>query len=86
MDGTGCGVRRLLLSDGDGDGRRNEGTGLAGRVEGSFERQDWKEGMTLDIRSLKRFAMTRLERNGAVSSVCLKSMEKLFVQQSWGFI
>lgn len=49
------GVERWWLSE--GDGRRNEGTGLEGREEGSFERQDWKEGMTLDIRSLKRFAI-----------------------------
>lgn len=34
-----------------------EGTGFEGRVEGSFERQEWKEGMTRENRSLKRFAM-----------------------------
>lgn len=48
-------MERWWLSE--GDGRRNEGTGLEGREEGSFERQDWKEGMTLDIRSLNRFAI-----------------------------
>lgn len=63
-----------------GDGRKNEGTGSAGRVEGSLERQDWKDGMTREIRSLKRLAIFLffvLERNAA-------SRHKLFVLQ--GFI
>lgn len=42
-----------------GGGRRNEGTGFEGRVEGSSERQEWKEVMTRENRSLKRFAMSK---------------------------
>lgn len=38
-----------------GENRRNEGTGLDGSIEGSFERQDWKDGITRDIRNLNRF-------------------------------
>lgn len=40
-----------------GEGLKIEGTGSAGRVAGSLERQDWKDGMTLEIRSLKRLAI-----------------------------
>lgn len=57
-----------------GGGReRNEGTGFEGRVEGSFERQDWKEGITREIRNLKRFAMKdgRFLRNKLSVYVCM---------------
>jgi len=41
-----------------GEGRKNiEGTGLAGRVEGSLEQQDWKDGITREIRNLRRLAI-----------------------------
>lgn len=37
---------------------KNKGTGFDGRMEGSFERQDWKEDViTLEIRSFRRFAI-----------------------------
>lgn len=35
-----------------GESLKNEGTGLFGRVAGSLERQDWKDGITREIRSL----------------------------------
>lgn len=35
--------------------KKLEGTGFSGRVKESLERQEWKEAMTLENRSLKLF-------------------------------
>lgn len=55
--GRGGGEWRLITGWLTGESLQNEGTGLVGRVEGSLERQDWKDGMTREILSLKRFAI-----------------------------
>ncbi|CAL5326355.1 unnamed protein product [Camellia sinensis] len=57
-----------------GDSRRNEGTGSSGRVEGSLERQDWKDGITREILSLKRFAIFSLSLSKSVNFVSEKSL------------
>lgn len=52
---TGMSLVELLADD--EDCLRNEGTGSSGRVEVSLELQDCRDVMTLDIRSLKGFAI-----------------------------
>nr|GMC59923.1 hypothetical protein Iba_chr02bCG5930 [Ipomoea batatas]GMD29174.1 hypothetical protein Iba_scaffold43304CG0010 [Ipomoea batatas] len=54
---TGKSTAVMSLVGDDEDCLRNEGTGSSGRVEVSLELQDCRDVMTLDIRSLKGFAI-----------------------------
>jgi hypothetical protein len=58
-----------------GEGRKNEGTGFDGRVEGSLERQDWKDGMTREIRNLRRLAIFCFVK---AWTVCVRKMGVLY--------
>ena len=58
-----------------GEGRKNEGTGLAGRVEGSLEQQDWKDGITREIRNLRRLAIFCFVK---AWTVCVRKMGVLY--------
>lgn len=61
-----------MEEDFDGGGRwglteespRNEGTGLEGKVDGSLERHELKDVITLENLSLKRFAIFAKLGNG----------------------
>lgn len=56
-EGGCCGVEGWTSTVNCG---KNKGTGFDGRMEGSFERQDWKEDViTLEIRSFRRLAITQ---------------------------
>ena len=58
-----------------GEVRTNEGTGFDGRVEGSLERQDWKDGMTREIRNLRRLAIFCFVK---AWTVCVRKMGVLY--------
>lgn len=67
-----------------GESLKNEGTGFDGRVDGSLERQDWKDGITRENFCLKRLAIFCLCSLGLVFKGFAVSKHELFCLRKGG--